>query len=89
MSMTPARLKRLHAEYVPEGLFFERRTMAFFGDTMRNYGVRAKTETVTNILGESFECWVLYRRHAVNGGLCDDSYFCIDTVKRVLKHDND
>ena len=37
--MTASELKALHEEHNPESLFFDRKTMRFFGDTMKNYGV--------------------------------------------------
>ena len=41
--MTPSELKANILEHDPESHYFDRKTMQFFGDTMRNYGVR-KTE---------------------------------------------
>ena len=37
--MTPAELKRQYIEHNQEGHFFDRATMKFFGDTMRNFSV--------------------------------------------------
>jgi hypothetical protein len=53
--------------------FFARRTMFFFGDTMKNYGVRPKPVIVAGV-----ECWELYRRKPVRYGLSEPAYF--DTV---------
>ena len=50
--MTPQQLKRLYLEHNPEGFFFSRKTMRFFGDTMRNFTVRDM---------EGY--WVLYRKN--------------------------
>lgn len=51
--MTPSQLKQLHEHHDPDSYFFSRKTMSFFGDTMRNFGVFR--------IGEY---WVLYRKSA-------------------------
>lgn len=58
--------------------FFERETMRFFGDTMKNYGVR-KAE----INGKAY--WELYRKNPVKHGRKRSVYFSADTFERVLK----
>lgn len=62
--MTPSELKAKYLANNPEGFFFTRKTMAFFGDTMRNYGVR-----------DAGENWELYRKRAVKHGLKTSHYF--------------
>jgi hypothetical protein len=70
--------------------FFERDSMRFFGDTMRNYGVR-ESEIVTNYdaqdncveNGITVKVWELYRRHAVKHGLTKSAYFDQKTFSRV------
>lgn len=71
--------------------FFTRRTMKFFGDTMRNYGVR-KAQVATNYddagnyvsaAGVVVECWELYRRRPVKHGLSDSVYFNAQTYAKV------
>jgi hypothetical protein len=71
--------------------FFTRKTMSFFGDTMRNYGVR-KTTIATNYDAEGnyvgkdgmqIEVYELYRRNPVKHGLKDSAYFDVNTFKRV------
>jgi len=52
--------------------FFDRKTMRFFGDTMRNYGVRSAEDN-----------WELYRKHAVKHGLHNSVYFDKETFKQV------
>lgn len=72
--------------------FFSRDTMRFFGDTMRNYGVR-QTEIVTSYDnqgnyvegGITVKVWELYRRHAVKHGLKSSAYFDMVTFRRVFK----
>ena len=63
------------------GNFFYRDSMKFFGDTMRNYGVRSST--VTTWEGLTVEVQELYRRHAVKYGLKDSAYFDKKTFERV------
>lgn len=77
--MTPAELK-YNVEQT-DSYFFTRKTMQFFGDTMKNYGVRAKTVIINGI-----ECYELYRRKPVKHGLSKSAYFDCITYKRI--HDN-
>ncbi len=63
--------------------FFTRKTMQFFGDTMRNYGVRRTT--ITTNMNERVNCWELYRRHSVKHGLNSSAYFRVDTFSRVFE----
>lgn len=60
-AITVYELKRRYQRAEPEGYFFDRKTMAFFGDTMKNYGVKM---VLVNDLdtGESFKCYALYRK---------------------------
>ena len=63
------------------GNFFSRQSMKFFGDTMRNYGVRKNTVTTWD--DETVEVWELYRRHAVKHGLKSSACFRTDNFERV------
>lgn len=63
--------------------FFTRPTMRFFGDTMRNYGVRDAGAVKTNS-GDICEVWELYRKRPVKHGLCDSAYFCKSTFRRIF-----
>lgn len=66
--------------------FFTRSTMQFFGDTMRNYGVRGPF-TVETCNGPVV-AYELYRRRAVKHNLQDSHYFNAETFDRVfLKKD--
>ena len=62
--------------------FFTRKTIMFFGDTMRNYGVRSAIVTLYD--GTIVDCWELYRRHAVKHGLIKSAYFDKRTFERVF-----
>lgn len=61
--------------------FFTRKTMNFFGDSMRNYGVRSAT--VETWGGERVECWELYRKQPVKYGRKESAYFDKRTFERV------
>ena len=65
--MTPSQLKHFVEE--TGSYFFTRDSMKFFGDTMRNYGVRSKPVQVVTVSGDIVECWELYRRRPVKNGL--------------------
>lgn len=60
-------------KYHVGGNFFSRSSMKFFGDTMKNYGVRSAT--ITTYDDSNVECWELYRKHAVKHGLKSSAYF--------------
>ena len=62
--------------------FFDRKTMRFFGDTMRNYGVCPAT--ITTYTGETVEAWELYRRRPVKHGLKSSAHFDKRTFARVF-----
>jgi hypothetical protein len=68
--MTASELKYLYERNNPEGHYFDRKTMRFFGDTMYNFGVRdgGKVHTITDSGIEEVETWELYRRRPVHGG---------------------
>ena len=62
--------------------FFTRDSMKFFGDTMKNYGVKQPRE-ITNTLGETFQAYELTRRHPVKHGLRESAYFDAETFNRI------
>ena len=73
-------------------LYFTRKSMNFFGDTMANYGVRTAVVEVNDPVPGPFpgveikiskEVWELYRKHAVKHGLKTSAYFDKMTFKRV------
>jgi hypothetical protein len=77
--MTPSKLKWEVQNTNTDKYFFTRDTMKFFGDTMSNYGVRAKPVMVN---GQT--CWELYRRRAVKNNIIDSAFFDVITFKRVI-----
>jgi hypothetical protein len=87
--MTASVLKQLYERNNPNGHFFDRGTMRFFGDTMRNFGVLdgGTVKTVTEKGIEDVGVWELYRKRPVNGGLhgfC--RYFRKDTGSEIFTH---
>lgn len=71
--MTASELKHHVEKNDSPNYFFSRKTMKFFGDTMRNYGVRsAKINTYSEL---DIDCWELYRRRSVKMGLSSSAYF--------------
>lgn len=81
--MTASELKANYEYHNPNGYFFTRRTMAFFGDKMANYGVRRTS--IVNHSGESVDVYELYRRRPVKHGLQDSAYFTVDTFSQTFK----
>lgn len=79
--MTASELKYQVEEHGHEPYFFTHKTMRFFGDTMRNYGVR-KTIVRANH-EEGIEAWALYRKRAVKRGIQTTAYFRADNFKRI------
>lgn len=90
--MTPAQLKFQVEQAGHEPFFFTRKTMQFFGDTMRNYGVRSTVITANYDAdgnhhegGIQREVWELYRKQPVKHGLRKSAYFDRTTFKQVFK----
>ena len=80
--MTPSELK-YNVEQTGSH-FFERSSMKFFGDTMANYGVRAKPVTVETWDSEPALCWELYRKKPVKHGLNTSAFFSVADYSHVL-----
>ena len=90
--MTPSQLKAAVEAAGHESHFFDRSTMKFFGDTMRNYGVRSTTITCNyNQQGQyveggvRVEVWELYRKAPVKHGFQAPAYFDKVSFKRVFE----
>lgn len=62
--MTPSELKAEYYKHHSDGHFFDRKTMKFFSDSMKNFGVR-----------DYGEYWELYRKRPVKYGLRIAHYF--------------
>lgn len=72
--MTVYELKHKIADKYP--YYFSRKAMKFFGDTVKNYGVRR-----VKICGH--DCYELYRKKPVLHGLQTSAFFDVNTFKRV------
>lgn len=79
--MTASELRAAVESRGTESHFFSRRSMRFFGDTMRNYGVRAAE--VKTFDGSTVAVWELYRRRPVKHGVRTSAYFDRATFARV------
>ena len=88
--MSPSELKFRVESAGHEPYFFDRKTMKFFGDSMRNYGVR-NTYVVSDYdsdgnyveQGIRLQTWELWRKHPVKHGLRSSAYFDPFTFKRI------
>ena len=76
--MTPSKLKANILAHDPDSLYFDRKTMQFFGDTMKNYGVR-KAE-----IG-GVPVWELYRKMPVKHGLKSSAFFRATDFQQVFE----
>lgn len=63
--------------------FFTRKTMKFFGDTMRNYGVCSAT--INSHSEGNIKVWELYRRKPVKHGLNSSTYFRKSDFSRAFE----
>ena len=72
--MTSSELKYQFEGMHPASYFFDRKTLAFFGDTMKNYGVR-ETRVTTYDSDAPRAVYELYRKRAVKYGLKSSAYF--------------
>lgn len=79
--MTPAELKDALSKRIPRSHFFDRKTMRYFGDKMRNYGVREVT--INQGSGGALKVYELYRKKPVKFGLMWSAYFDCSTLNRV------
>ena len=82
--MNASELKQQVGLHNPGKYFFDRKSMKFFGDTMRNYYVPAKTVFIRRSCGDIVECYELQRKRPVKNGLCGSAFFSVDGFKRTL-----
>lgn len=81
--MTSSELRYMIDQANPTGHFFDRETMRFFGDTMKNYGV---CETTIDTWSEkNVPVYELYRRKPVKNKLQASSYWRKDTLRQTFK----
>jgi hypothetical protein len=79
---TASDLKYAHENAHPSSLYFNRRSMKFFGDTMANYGIRQPVTVVTSD-GQLKQAYELYRKRAVKCGLRSSVWFDSTTFERL------
>ena len=83
--MTVTELKILTKETSP--YFFTPKTMRFFGDTVKNYGVRqCKIDTYNE---KDVSVWELYRKRPVKHGMQSSAYFRAGTFEQVFPERGD
>lgn len=85
--MTPSELRYQILNHHPDSHFFDRSSMRFFGDTMKNYGV-CRT-TIKTLWENELEVWELFRRRPVKFNNFSSAYFRTDNFKRVWKFKED
>jgi hypothetical protein len=61
-----------------ESHYFDKKTMAFFGDTLKNYRIDTNIHNINNV-----RCYKLKRLSPFNGGLVSQVFIYIDTFKQV------
>ena len=70
----PSELKAIYQKMNPDGHYFDRKTMRFFGDTMANYRLYT-TEVVDKDMGQLGFVYELARAKPVKHGLQRSHYF--------------
>lgn len=75
--MTASELKYNAKEAAP--YFFDHKSMKFFGDTMKNYGVRSNT--INTPTRKNIMVWELYRKKPVKCGNQSSTFFCKNPLK--------
>ena len=75
--MKASELKALHMQNAPGGHFFAHKTMQYFGDTMRNFGVKKQ---------ESGE-WLLFRKRKTRENAAGTGYLFSSDFRLVKPFD--
>ena len=75
--MTSTALKNEHIKREPNTHFWDKKTMAFFGDTMRNFGVKKHKNG-----------YELYRKNPVKHGLTGSHWFSKDFKHMISTEEN-
>jgi len=86
--MTPSKLKSLYLDHCyktgKSDHFFDRSSMAFFGDTMANYGVYPALLAYADG-SDPIPGYVLYRKRPVKHGVQSDAYFTLEGEHTMRK----
>ena len=75
--MKASELKALHFQNAPDSHFFDRETMAYFGDKMQNFGVKKQ---------ESGE-WLLFRKRKTRENAAGTGYLFSSDFRLVKPFD--
>jgi len=87
--MTASQLKYLYYKHNPNGHCFDRKTMSFFGDTMKNFGVRDAGMVAIDCMNDTKEVdsVILHRKRPVKCGLHGDmAIFRKDTGQIIFSY---
>jgi len=79
---SPSDLKWHVEQAGDEPFFFTRETMRFWGDSMKNYGLRSNVTVETR--NGPVACFELYRKRPVKHGLDSSAFFNAQTFTRVF-----
>lgn len=81
-----AQLADLYYEKHPDGHYFDKKTLEFFGERMSDMRLLKGTEMVTDCLGKTHECYVINRvQRRCPGGMVirKRAYFDVNTLDDV------
>lgn len=82
MSMSVYELKRKYQEKNPEGHFFDKETLKYWGDRLSDFTVLAKPVKVRDYRGNMCACYVLRRKHP-KGNTWQEAYFDTVTLRQI------
>ena len=80
-------LKRAYYEHHPDGHFFDRKTLAFFGESMKTMKFSKVPAIITDDSGKRREVYLLYtyqKKHPL-GPRWSLNFFDIHTLQQVFK----
>ena len=84
--MTINKLIKAYYEKHPDGHYFDKDTLRFFGERISDMYVLKKTVTVTDSRGEDHEAYVVSRlqRNHPSGPRRTYAYFDVDTLNDII-----
>ena len=88
--MTPEKLIERYREHNPGGHFFDKETLAFFGESVREMRVLDDTKIVKDSAGDEHECYVLVSHQRNAPPLCPAfarHYFDTSNSENVISMD--
>lgn len=85
MVMTVRELIKQYRAHQPDGVFFNRDVLSFYGERIHEMKVSGMGE-ITNRSGEVFICWelVTVQRHPLLGKRNKRYYFDVDTFAEII-----